>query len=103
MENKENESITLKTEHEEIKLKRTHVLAPRGVQIVLHPAAKHKPHAKQTDHFKVSYDPGLGNAGAAIADALLQTCEQDFKTLQGYFGDITPKSMPFHLIVTRGS
>jgi hypothetical protein len=82
---------------------RAHVFAPRGMKEVSHPAAAHQLHPKQTPHFKVSVDPGLGQAGTAIADALLQTCEQDFATLQGYFGGITPKSMPFHLIVTSGS
>ena len=79
-----------------------HVFAPRGMKIVAHPAGKHQLHPKQTAHFKVSIDPGAGAAGSIIADTLLQTCEQDFATLQGYFGGITPKSLPFHLIVTSG-
>ena len=82
---------------------RSHVFAPRGVHTVTHPSAAHQLHAKQTPHFKVSVDPGIGPTGAAIADALAQTCEQDVTTLQGYFGGITPKSMPFHLVVTSGS
>jgi hypothetical protein len=73
------------------------------VQEVRHPPAAHQLQAKQTPHFKVSVDPALGASGVAIADALMQTCEQDFTTLQGYFGGITPKSMPFHLVVTSGS
>lgn len=80
-----------------------HVFAPRGKQMVSHPKAAFKVHPRKTKHFKVSVDPGLGQAGAQIADALLQTCEQDFVTLQGFFGGITPKGMPFHLIVTSGS
>jgi hypothetical protein len=82
---------------------KTHVFAPRGVQMVAHPAAHFKAHSQQTAHFKVSVDPGLGQTGTTIADSLLQTCEQDFLTLQGYFGGITPASMPFELIVTSGS
>jgi hypothetical protein len=82
---------------------RAHVFAPQGVQEVAHPAANHQVHPQSTPHFKVSVDPGLGAAGTAIATALLQTCEQDYATLQSYFGGITPKSMPFHLIVTSGS
>jgi hypothetical protein len=81
----------------------SHVLAPRGVRIVTHPPATLQPHPQQTAHFKVSVDPGLGAAGTAVADALLKTCEQDFTMLQGYFGGIVPKSMPFHLIVTAGN
>jgi hypothetical protein len=79
-----------------------HVFAPRGKRAVIHPAAKHRTHHKQTAHFRVSVDPGLGQAGSTIADALLATCEQDYATLQGYFGGITPASLPFHLIVTSG-
>ena len=92
-----------KTGSEKKGLEPAHVFAPRGVQEVIHPAARHQPHPKQTPHFTVSVDSGLGASGAAVADALLATCEQDFATLQGYFGGITPKSMPFHLIVTSGS
>src|SRR5258708_8809213 len=82
---------------------RSHVFATRGVQSVVHPAAALQLHPKQTEHFKVSVDPGLGSGGIAIADSLLKTCEQDFATLQTFFGGITPNSMPFHLIVTAGS
>lgn len=82
---------------------RPHVFSPRGVRVVSHPAADFKAHPKTTPHFRVSVDPGLGAKGTKVADALLATCEQDFLTLQGYFGGITPKSMPFHLIVTSGN
>jgi hypothetical protein len=82
---------------------RPHIFAPRGVKAVVHPPAKNQPHPKSTPHFKVSVDPGLGAAGSQVAHALLQTCEQDFLKLQTYFGGITPKLMPFHLIVTAGS
>lgn len=78
-------------------------MVPKGKRIVIHPSAAFHTHPKQTQHFKVSVDPGLGQAGAKIADALLQTCEQDFATLQGFFGGIMPAGLPFHLIVTAGS
>ena len=90
-------------EHEKSECSRAHVFAPRGKRIVVHPGAKHRVHAKQTAHFKISVDPGLGQAGSQIADALLQTCEQDYTPLQGYFGGITPADLPFHLIITSGS
>ena len=80
-----------------------HVYAPRGVHLVGHPMTSLKKHAQHTAHFIVSIDTGLGQAGVTIADALLATCEQDFATLQAYFGGITPASLPFHLIVTSGS
>lgn len=81
---------------------RPHVFAPRGVKNVSHPSTSLQPHAARTEHFQVSVDSGLGPTGTKIADALLQTCEQDFVTLQGYFGGIIPASLPFQLIVTSG-
>jgi hypothetical protein len=90
-------------DHERTATLATHVIAPRGVKIVTHPPAQMKAHPRQTAHFRVSVDPGLGSKGTQVADSLLKTCEQDFATLQGYFGGITPKSLPFHLIVTAGS
>ncbi len=79
------------------------VFAPRGVQVVVHPSAAFRAHPRQTPHFKVSVDPVLGHAGSQIATSLLQTCEQDYASLQGMFGGITPTALPFHLIVTAGS
>ena len=84
-------------------VKRTHVFVRQGKKAVTHPRATLQSHPQQTAHFKVSVDPGLGQAGSTIADGLLETCEQDYVTLQGYFGGITPKFLPFHLIVTSGS
>jgi hypothetical protein len=83
-------------------VKRAHVLTRRGKQMVVHPSAAFEAHPKQTQHFKVSVDPGLGQAGTDIANKLLETCEQDYTTLQGFFGKITPGALPFHLIVTSG-
>jgi hypothetical protein len=83
--------------------KRSHVFAPRGKHAVVHPSADFQAHPQQTDHFRVSVDPGLGQKGQQVAAALLQACEQDYTTLQGYFGGITPQGLPFHLIVTAGS
>jgi len=82
--------------------KKSHVIVPRGKRVVVHPSAQFRAHARQTQHFRVSVDPGLGPQGQQIADALLQTCEQDYATLQGYFGGITPASLPFQIIVTSG-
>jgi hypothetical protein len=82
--------------------KKEHVYAPRGKHVVVHPKAEFAAHAQQTAHFRVSVDPGLGQQGQQVANALLQTCEQDYATLQGFFGGITPQSLPFHLIVTSG-
>jgi hypothetical protein len=83
--------------------KKAQVFAPRGKHVVIHPSAKFQALPQQTQHFKVSVDPGLGHAGSTIANALLQTCEQDYATLQGFFGGITPQALPFHLVVTAGA
>jgi hypothetical protein len=82
--------------------KKEHVFVRRGKHVVAHPKAEFAAHAKQTAHFKVSVDPGLGQKGQEVANALLQTCEQDYGTLQGFFNGITPQALPFHLIVTSG-
>jgi hypothetical protein len=83
--------------------KRQHVFVRTGARTVHHPPAAHQPHARSTANFRVSFDPRLGADGATIADSILQTCEQDFTTLQGFFGGITPAQLPFHIIVTTGS
>jgi hypothetical protein len=83
--------------------KKAHVFAPRGKRVVVHPSAQFRAHPKQTSHFRVSVDPGLGQLGQEIANALLQTCEQDYVTLQAFFGGITPQRLPFQVIVTSGS
>ncbi len=83
--------------------KKAHVFVPRGKHQVVHPSAEFRAHPQQTPHFKVSVDPGLGQKGQQVANALLQTCEQDYATLQAFFGGITPGALPFHLIVTSGS
>ena len=93
---------TQKTEHDKSITEKAHVFSPRGMPTVAHPITSLKKHPKHTPHFQVSVDSGLGPSGAAIADALLKTCEQDFATLQTYFGGITPASLPFHVIVTSG-
>jgi len=56
-----------------------------------------------TAHFIVSYDNSLGANGAALASAVLATCERDYETLRGYFGEITPAGMPFTINIVPGS
>jgi len=94
---------TKEAKPKETRTKTEHVFVPRGKQIAVHPAAAHRRHPHQTPHFIVSFDPSLGQTGSKIADSLLQTCEQDYATLQGFFGGITPTALPFHLKVTTGS
>src|SRR6266567_4475090 len=56
-----------------------------------------------TAHFIVSYDNSLGANGAALANAVLATCERDYETLRGYFGEITPGGLPFTINIVPGS
>jgi hypothetical protein len=60
-------------------------------------------HRGNTAHFVVNYDDSLGANGPALADAVLGTCEQDYVRLQGYFGGLTPSSLPFVVDITPGS
>src|SRR5215467_5674566 len=55
-----------------------------------------------TAHFVVSYDPRLAN-GAALADAVLETCEADYNRLQGWFGNINIGGLPFSVLIKPGS
>lgn len=53
-----------------------------------------------TPHFNVYYDDtALGANGAAIADGVLATCEQDYNTMAGFFGGITPAGLPFNILI----
>ncbi len=56
-----------------------------------------------TAHFVVSYANSLGAHGQTIATAVLAKCEGDFAGLQGYFGGITPASMPFNIFIQPGN
>jgi hypothetical protein len=57
-------------------------------------------HAGKTDHFEVSYLSKLGQKGAALAQAILQTCERDYDALQQAFGGLTPHRLPFVVQIT---
>jgi hypothetical protein len=56
--------------------------------------------AGNTANFSVSYETSLGQTGADLAQAILQTCERDFATLQQIFGGLTPASLPFNVQIT---
>jgi hypothetical protein len=59
--------------------------------------------AGNTAHFEVSYLTRLGQHGAALAQAILQTCERDYATLQQVFGGLTPQNLPFAVQITADS
>src|SRR5712692_1472517 len=54
----------------------------------------------RTTNFIVSYDDALGADGPTISQAIIDTCEADYQTLQGYFGGITPARLPFNVQAT---
>jgi hypothetical protein len=60
-------------------------------------------HAGSTAHFDVSYLSRLGQKGANLAQAILQTCEKDYASLQQFFGGLTPHNLPFVVQVTSDS
>jgi hypothetical protein len=60
-------------------------------------------HAGNTAHFEVYYLSRLGQKGAALAQAILQTCERDYTALQAIFGGITPGRLPFVVQITSDS
>src|ERR1700722_12117847 len=55
-----------------------------------------------TAHFIVSFEDSLGSDGAALADAVLATCEADYTRLKGYFGEIDPTFLPLQVAVVAG-
>ena len=57
-------------------------------------------HAGNTVHFDVSYLSRLGQKGANLAQAILQTCERDYGALQAIFGGLTPGRLPFVVQIT---
>jgi hypothetical protein len=56
-----------------------------------------------TAHFVVNYDNSLGANGAALANAVLATCERDYEKLRGYFGELVPSGLPFTINIVPGS
>src|SRR5262249_29600178 len=56
----------------------------------------------RTTHFVVNYAQGL-SGGPALADAVLATCEQDYNTLQAWFGNINIGNLPFNVYIRPGS
>jgi hypothetical protein len=56
-----------------------------------------------TQHFNVYYEDSLGTNGPTLADAVLASCENDYTSLQDYFGGITPGGLPFSIYVVSGN
>jgi len=84
---------------------RPHVLVPPGATL---PTAKDLAGLSyiregSTTNFVVFYDGSLGANGKNLADALLASCEWEYSMLQGWFGGITPASLPFNVYIDTGS
>ncbi|HEV3313237.1 MAG TPA: hypothetical protein VG815_22230 [Chloroflexota bacterium] len=77
----------------------------RGSTTVEHPVDAVQTHVQPitTPHFAITYSASLGAGGAALAELIGSRCEQDFATLQQYFGDITPAGLPFQIKLTPGN
>lgn len=86
-------------------VQRPHVLVPPGATL---PTAKDLTGLSyiregNTTNFVVFYDGSLGANGKNLADALLASCEWEYSMLQGWFGGITPASLPFNVYIDTGS
>jgi hypothetical protein len=55
-----------------------------------------------TTNFAVYFDGSIA-AGAVLADALLASCEWEYAKLKGWFGGITPATLPFNIYIDAGS
>ena len=58
--------------------------------------------AGSTDHFVVQANSNVPNAAVVVA-SVLANCEQDFSTLQGFFGNIAVNNLPFHVTIQAGN
>ena len=82
------------------------VTAPRSHKAPTLPgmhAKSAKTQAGSTAHFSVSYLTSLGQTGADLAAAILETCERDYNTLSENFGGLTPEALPFVVEITSDS
>src|SRR5215831_17311809 len=95
---KNGRAASLETMHHRVTVHRGHPGALMG----MHAQGK-VTHAGETPHFDVWYVTSLGKKGKALAQALLQSCERNYATLQQVFGGITPHRLPFVVQVTSDS
>jgi hypothetical protein len=55
-----------------------------------------------TAHFQVKHRSDV-TTGATLGQAVLSTCEADYRRLVGWFGGITPGGLPFTVTIQNGS
>jgi hypothetical protein len=83
---------------------RHRIYARREKRVVDHRRTEREEvHPRQTQHFRISYDASLGLLGASLAQAILNTCEDDYASLQTSFSGVIPAHLPFHIHLTPGS
>jgi len=58
--------------------------------------------AGSTAHFVVQANSNVPNAAVLVA-SVLANCEQDFTTLQGFFGNLAVNNLPFHVTIQTGN
>jgi hypothetical protein len=58
--------------------------------------------AAETTNFLLLYEKALGAKGKEIATTLGTVCEDDFRTLKGWFGGGSPRGLPFKIKVVDG-
>jgi Carboxypeptidase regulatory-like domain/SnoaL-like domain len=58
--------------------------------------------AGSTTHFVVQANSNVPNAAVLVA-SVLANCEQDFTTLQSFFGNIGVNNLPFHVTIQAGN
>lgn len=82
------------------------VTAPQSHQAATLPGMHRKSAVTQagsTTHFEVSYLASLGQTGADLAAAILETCERDYNALAQIFNGLTPEGLPFVVEITSDS
>jgi hypothetical protein len=83
-----------------------HVFAlPEGYAVADAPAPASAPNYVKrgsTANFVVYYDTAVAT-GATLADAILSSCEWEYAMMKGWFGGITPASLPFTIYIDVGS
>src|SRR5579862_6557297 len=87
-----------RTQHHRVTVRRVQ----KGPVLGMHHKSK-VTQAGKTANFEVSYLTRIGQQGAALAQAILQTCERDYATLQEVFGGLTPQNLPFAVQITADS
>jgi NAD(P)-dependent dehydrogenase (short-subunit alcohol dehydrogenase family) len=57
--------------------------------------------AGRTEHFELFYDRVLGETGRSAGATVLNRAERDLATLRAWFGDLTPPSERFAIVLAR--